>query len=96
MNRRQTSRNLLTATLLGVFTLLAAPAFAKKGHEHKEVFWEGNCKVERKFKKNGEYKEKRKCNPAEYYAAPQVMQPVQPVLVEPGISIQGHANVRIP
>lgn len=30
----------------------------KKG---KEEYWDGNCKVERKWKKNGGYKEERKC-----------------------------------
>jgi hypothetical protein len=27
----------------------------------KEEFWDGNCRIERKWKGNGEYKEKRKC-----------------------------------
>lgn len=31
------------------------------GHEHKEEYWEGKCKVERKWKKNGEFKEERNC-----------------------------------
>jgi surface antigen len=29
--------------------------------ERKEEFWDGNCKVERKWEKNGNYKEERKC-----------------------------------
>ncbi|MFC0250784.1 hypothetical protein [Massilia consociata] len=29
--------------------------------EHKQEFWDGNCKVERKWEKNGGYKEERKC-----------------------------------
>jgi hypothetical protein len=29
--------------------------------EHKEEFWDGNCKVERKWERNGDYKEERKC-----------------------------------
>ncbi len=33
----------------------------KHKREFKEEFWDGNCKVERKFKGNGDYKEKRKC-----------------------------------
>lgn len=32
-----------------------------KRAEAKEEFWDGNCKVERKWEKNGEYKEERKC-----------------------------------
>ena len=32
------------------------------GHrEYKEEYWDGNCKVERKLEKSGEYKEERKC-----------------------------------
>lgn len=30
-------------------------------HERKEVFWDGHCKVERKWKNDGRYKEKREC-----------------------------------
>jgi surface antigen len=49
---------------------LAAPALAdppegrgwkKHGHESKEEYWDGNCKVERKWKHNGDYTEERKC-----------------------------------
>ncbi|WP_250461883.1 glycine zipper 2TM domain-containing protein [Microbulbifer litoralis] len=35
-----------------------------RGHDHyerKEEFWDGNCKVERKWKRNGDYEEERKC-----------------------------------
>ena len=31
------------------------------GGEYKEEFWDGNCKIERKWEKDGEYKEERKC-----------------------------------
>ncbi|WP_167772528.1 glycine zipper 2TM domain-containing protein [Ramlibacter henchirensis] len=31
------------------------------GREFKEEFWDGNCKVERKFEKDGDYKEKIEC-----------------------------------
>ncbi|MFL5021368.1 MAG: hypothetical protein ACJ8DW_03830 [Microvirga sp.] len=31
------------------------------GREYKEAFWDGRCKVERKWERNGEYKEERKC-----------------------------------
>jgi surface antigen len=44
----------------------------KARHEYKEEFWDGNCKVKRKYKKNGDYKEERKCK-----ATPQVVM-VQP------------------
>jgi surface antigen len=36
----------------------------RRGHKHgeyKEEFWDGNCKVERKWGKHGEYKEEVKC-----------------------------------
>jgi hypothetical protein len=37
------------------------------GREYKEKYWDGNCKVERKFGKNGEYKEERKCQGGRAY-----------------------------
>ncbi|WGL15913.1 glycine zipper 2TM domain-containing protein [Microbulbifer bruguierae] len=30
-------------------------------HERKEEYWDGNCKVERKWKRNGDYVEERSC-----------------------------------
>ena len=61
-------------------------------HNHKEEHWDGQCKVERKWKKNGEYKEKRKCNdrPGGYYAP-------QPVYVAPqpqGLVIDSRIVIR--
>lgn len=61
---------------------VAAPVFAdppegrgyKKHHRHeksreyKEEYWDGDCKVERKYKENGDYKEERKCEGAPYYS----------------------------
>ncbi|MDK6080196.1 hypothetical protein [Massilia varians] len=38
----------------------------KRG-EYKEEYWDGNCKVERKYEKN-EYKEERKCKRQDRYA----------------------------
>lgn len=66
------------------------------GHEFKEKYWDGNCKVERKLGKHGEYKEKRKCKGPDHDDERAVLYaPAQPaVLVEPGITIQG--TVRIP
>jgi hypothetical protein len=67
-----------------------------RGHdrrEFKEEYWDGNCKVERKLEKSGEYKEERKgTGPAVYSRAPAypVYVPApQPVVVEPGIRVQG-------
>lgn len=51
--------------------------------EYKEEYWDGQCKVERKWKKNGEYKEKRKCRDRPVvYQQPVYVEP-QPVVVAP-------------
>ena len=51
--------------------------------EHKEEYWDGQCKVERKWKSNGEYKEKRKCRDRPVvYQQPVYVEP-QPVVVAP-------------
>lgn len=57
--------------LLLPLAVLAAPMAAiadddghrgkKHKREYKEEYWDGNCKVEREFKGNGDYKEERKC-----------------------------------
>jgi hypothetical protein len=92
---------LLLPTLLVSFHLSASADPGKHG-EYKEKYWDGNCKVERKVKKDGEYKEKRKCkSDKDGYdeAEPRYVEPAAvyvpaspPVLVEPGISV--HATVR--
>jgi len=76
-----------------------------KDREHKEEYWDGRCKVERKWDK-GEYKEKRKCKDGyararqydgPYYAAPQPVYPApQPgVIVErPAVVIQPQIVIR--
>jgi hypothetical protein len=51
----------------------------RHGREYKEKYWDGACKVERKWKRNGEYTEKRKCRDdyrGGYYAPPQVVMPM--------------------
>ncbi|WP_459614495.1 hypothetical protein [Bordetella sp. 2513F-2] len=91
---------------LGMAAMAAAPVMAdpwkdESGHggyrgghkrgDYKEEYWEGGCKVERKWKGNGEYKEERKCKPAGY--APVVVPaPVYPV--QPGVVITGTAVIR--
>ena len=98
---------LLPSLLLTLpLTVLADPWKDESGHgkgrghdrrEYKEEYWDGNCKVERKFKKNGEYKEKRKCKaPRHGYheAAPVYVPAPPPIIVEPGVTI--HGTVRIP
>ena len=71
-----------------------------RGHdkgEYKEEYWDGNCKVKRKYKKDGEYKEERKCKgPRQDYDEPAaVYVPVYPVPHQnSGVTING--TVRIP
>jgi hypothetical protein len=65
-------------------------------HQHqrdaKQTFYDGNCTVEQKFKKNGEYKEKRKCHGPHYrvYQAAPTFVPA-PIYYggRPGITING-------
>lgn len=101
----KTIRNLiLLAAMSAVSTLAAADSWKDKGgharQEFKETYWDGNCKIERKMKKDGEYKEKRKCKGPRhaYHDHPQVIYPVPapPVVVEPGVTIHGHGTVRFP
>ncbi|MDH0899711.1 hypothetical protein N5C12_10140 [Comamonas aquatica] len=62
-------------------------------HAHKQEFWDGQCKVKREWKKNGEYKEKRKCKDR-----PVVYQQPYPVYVAPlppqGVVIQSQIHLR--
>jgi hypothetical protein len=63
------------------------------GGDAKEEYWDGNCKVERKWKGNGDYKEERKCK-APRYVEP-VLVPAYPVYpAQPGIVIQGTAVIK--
>lgn len=57
----------------------------RHGREYKETYWDGRCKVERKWDKHGSYKEKRKCQPALHvrHAPPPVVVHPQPVYVAP-------------
>lgn len=67
---------ILAALLCGTLstTLYADPpegrGWKKHGkhsrHERKEEYWDGNCKVERTWKRNGDYKEERKCKNRRY------------------------------
>ncbi len=85
--RRSCSLLTLSAAALISLSPFAAEAGDKhhhhrhKGGEHKEKYWDGACKVERKWKRNGDYSEKRKCRDGYAYGyAPQPMAaPVMPV-----------------
>ena len=69
------------------------------GREYKEEYWDGNCKVERKWEKSGEYKEERKCKGARrghdhHGQAPVYVVPAPaPVVVQPGVTIHGTVRV---
>ncbi|WP_449391877.1 hypothetical protein [Eoetvoesiella caeni] len=78
-HRTQKGKTMKIQKLLIVSALLAAPFSAgadswkddggygyRDRREIKQEYWEGNCKVKREYKKNGEYKEKRKCKEPEY------------------------------
>ena len=95
--------------LLSIFvaSLLAVPMYAmaapykdesghgkrRHGHEYKEEYWDGNCKVQREIKKNGEYKEKRKCKG---YPNHYPVRSAAPIYVTPeaGVVIHGTMHLR--
>ena len=90
----------LLASLILPLSLLAAPlsALADDDHHHhrkhrkhhKEEYWDGHCKVERKWK-HGEYREKRKCRDRPVYYAPQPVYSAPPppmVMHRPAITVQ--------
>ncbi|WP_058642127.1 hypothetical protein [Pseudacidovorax intermedius] len=93
------------ALLLAPMLALADPPHGRgpgKGHGpgHKETYWDGPCKIERKWKKNGDFDEKRKCRdgrPVHYGPAPApvyVPVPAYAPQPAPGVVIQG--TVRLP
>lgn len=55
------------------------------GGERKEEFWDGNCKVKREWKKNGEYEEERKCKPG---ARPAYVQAAPVAVYPPWLVVQ--------
>ncbi|MFW7344066.1 hypothetical protein V0R37_21275 [Pollutimonas sp. H1-120] len=91
--------------LLITGALLAAPFTAgadswkdESGHgyrserEFKEEYWDGHCKVKREYKKDGEYKEERKCEAPErrYYEREPVYRSGRPaIIIDPVIRIGG-------
>ena len=57
---------------------------AYKSVDYKEEYWDGNCKIVRKWKKNGKYKEERKCEgPRHYGGYPPPVYPAPGVMVQP-------------
>ncbi|AHV93887.1 hypothetical protein [Bordetella holmesii] len=87
-------RALPGAMMAALIAAWATPALAHKPHHHRGDYtqssWDGACKVERKWKRNGQYKEKRKCRPA--YVYPHAVYP-QPAYGTPSIVIQPPAIV---
>lgn len=62
--------SLLLLALASVSSVAMADPWkdGRHGREYKQEYWDGNCKVEQKWKK-GEYKEKRKCKrPDRHYS----------------------------
>ncbi|RDJ99277.1 hypothetical protein [Paraburkholderia lacunae] len=55
------------------------------GGDYKEEYWDGACKVERKWKGNGEYKEKSKCKGGPSPAV--IYQPPPAVIISPQVVI---------
>jgi hypothetical protein len=85
--------------------VLLGPLAAHAGGKHKETYWDGDCKVERQWKKHGEYKEKRKCKPGHVvHADPQpvyiqpapvvVVQPPVVIAPQPGVVLQGTVRLK--
>ena len=85
----------------GLLTAVVASAGSAQADSWKDEYWDGNCKVERKWKDNGEYKEKRKCKgparqvyiePAPVYAVPRgVYMGAMPMAVGPAPGLPGIA-----
>lgn len=73
-------------------SVLADPDRDERGHgprghhggEYKESYWEGDCLVERRWKKNGKYAETRRCEaPRRYSGYPPPVYPATGVVVQP-------------
>ncbi len=65
-------------------------------HEFKQEYRDGNCKVERKLERSGEYKEERKCRGPHHghYGQGPVHAPApHPAVVQPGVTIYGSVHI---
>lgn len=104
----KTTRLLLLPAVLIAFAPAAwsdhGKGFREGRGEYKEEYWDGHCKVERKFKRNGDYKEERKCKgaPHAYHPAPVyvpapatvVVPAALPPITEPGVTIHGTVRIK--
>ena len=61
MNASRSILVILLAALAATHVAQADDDDRGRRREHKEEFWDGPCKVELEWKKNGDYKEERKC-----------------------------------
>ena len=81
--------SILLSAILATTTSMAFadPDKDESGHGRKHdrrnqkvEYWDGNCKVERKFKQDGGYKEERKCKGNQaYYQDPRLIYELAPV-----------------
>lgn len=66
------ARILLPFAMLGLSSLATAASWdddrGRGNREFKQEYWDGDCKVKREAKKDGEYKEERECKGARRHA----------------------------
>jgi hypothetical protein len=68
-------------------------SYVASNGKYEDTYWDGNCEVKREWKKNGKYKEQRKCR-APGYIDPAAI-PSYPVApAGPGIVVNGTAVIR--
>jgi ABC-type glutathione transport system ATPase component len=77
---------LLLPALMGVVPAACADQDEVQGRHYKkgaykEEYWDGHCRIQRSWKANGEYKEKRRCSDRAivYQEPPGAYNPVAPV-----------------
>ncbi len=97
--------NLISAALLALatmpFTAIAdddwEPRHRRAVAKYKHEYRDGNCKIERKRKKNGDHKEERHCRGRQpdvvMFPGP-VYVPTPAVVVGPGITVRGAIEVK--
>lgn len=107
MNNMKTLRILLLPLMLATIPLAASadPWKDESGHgrhghgnkKFKEEYRDGNCTVKRKFGKDGEYEEERKCKGQRYsggYERAPVYVAPPPIVIDPGLTIHGTVTIK--
>lgn len=86
------AHRILLPVLFGVLVSASGWSHADDGrhpeprrYKHKEEFWDGECKVKREWKKNGEYREQRKCKGEEHARRPVHVFPAAQAVYPPWI-----------